>query len=119
MRANVLLGRHADLFVDVPNPLGVASFQKTLEYLVWRLSGPEFPTNPALRELAHAYALDPKRSSEVLFIALVQNDPKWFADNAAKLASANPNRIDELLSAVDGSGLSPGVANAIRQATTE
>lgn len=117
MRADVLLSQHADLFVDVPNPLGVRSVEKTLEYLVWRLSGPQFPTKPALRELAHAYALDPRRSSKILFIALVQNDAIWFADNAAKLARANPTRIDELLSAVDGSGLPPRVANAIRDAT--
>lgn len=117
MRADVLLGQYAELFVDVPNPLGFFSFETTLEYLVWRLSGPELPRNPALRELAHAWALDPTRSSKVLFIALVQNDAMWFADNAAKLASANRNRIDDLLRAVDGSGLPPSVANAIKDAT--
>ncbi len=115
MRADVLLGQYAELFVGVPNPLGVMSYEKTLEYLVWGLSG-QFSTNHALRELAHAYALDPKRSSKVLFIALVQNDPTWFADNAAKLARANPDRIAELLKAVDGSGLSPSVAIAIKHA---
>ena len=117
MRADVLLGQHAELFVGVKNPLGVMSFEKTLEYLVWRLSGSELPTNPALRELAHTYALDPKRSSKVLFIALVQSDATWFADNAAKLASANPARVAELLDAVDGSGMPPSVASAIKHAT--
>ena len=116
MHADVLLGQHPELFVDVPNPLGVMNFERTLEFLVWRVSGSEFPVNPALRELAHSFALDPKRSSKVLFIALVQNDAAWFADNAARLSAANPERTNELLRAVDGSGLPASVAAAIKNA---
>lgn len=83
-----------------------------------RVNRSELPVNPALRGLAHAYALDPKRASEMLFIALVQEDAAWFADNAARLAVANPDRIAELLHAVDGSGLPPSAAATIRAAAS-
>ncbi len=36
MHADVLLGRHPELFVGVANPLGVLRVEKTLEFLLWR-----------------------------------------------------------------------------------
>ena len=109
-----MLGQHPELFVDVPNPLGVMSFERTLEFLVWRVSGSR--SRSTRRWHAHTFALDPKRASKVLFIALVQHDAAWIADNAAQLSAANPDRTSELLGAVDGSGLPASVAVAIKNA---
>ncbi|MGE0398385.1 MAG: hypothetical protein AB7T06_16895 [Kofleriaceae bacterium] len=105
MRPAALLGDHAALFVGVTNPRSNTSATRTLEYLIWRIAGKQLAVDAALRDLAHAFAMDPARASDVLFIALAQNDPRWFTDNAAKLATANPARRQELLDAASGAQL--------------
>lgn len=70
MRAEVLLGEHAALFVGIANPRGVMTFQKTLDGLLWWLCREELATNEALRAIARAFSLDPSRSCPALLDAL-------------------------------------------------
>ncbi len=117
MRADVLLAKHAELFVGVPNPHSNARATKTLEYVLWRTAGSQLPANAALRDVAHAFALDPQRSSKPLFITLAHNDATWFGNNAARLAAANPAQKQALLDAASAGQLPSAVFDAIRNAT--
>lgn len=88
MRAEVLLGEHAALFVGIELPHGVFSVQKTLDNLIWWLCRDEIATNDDFRAFARAFALDPSRSRRVLVEALADYDRDRVVAEAKAMAPA-------------------------------
>lgn len=114
MEPHVLLGQHAELFVGVPLPYSSAT-ATTLEHVLWRSAGSQLPRNPAFHELARSFALDPRRASRALFTALATHDPRWIAQNAKRLAAANPALTRELRDAAITGAFGSDVAQALRR----
>jgi hypothetical protein len=108
--------KHAELFFGVANPHSNLATNETLDQLLWTIVARQLTADATLRALAHRDALDEKRSSHALFIALAQNDAAWFKDNAAELSRANPTRTKALLDASSLTRLGVATSNAIKAA---
>ncbi|MFO1078787.1 MAG: hypothetical protein U1E73_13780 [Planctomycetota bacterium] len=112
MQADVLLGRHPDLFFGVPDPWPSGAERSSLADLIFRLCSEQLPANAALRDVARAAALDPARSSRQLFQALSWRDEEWFAAHADAIVQRNPDRVDVLRRVLDDHELSPAIRAA-------
>lgn len=116
MNAEVLLSRDAPLFANVANPRSNLPTNKTLEMAIWRIVAEQLPTNSELRALAHAHAMDNRRSTRALFLSLAQQDGLWFAENADSMSKANPDRVADLLYAARVGNHPTAVSDSIRRA---
>ncbi len=94
-----LLTEHANAFVGVVNPTAEVKGDSTLEHALWRLAGRALETDAALRDVARTVAGDPTRSSRAVLFALAEGDPAWLAENAERLARAQPGRVTDLVDA--------------------
>jgi len=91
---------HRELFVGVRDPVTTIAGDATLEDTVWRVLAPLVATAGRGRELARTEALRPGTGGAALYGALAAGDAEWVAAHALDIASATPERIEDLIKMV-------------------